>query len=358
MAALWQAELWKGPCLIINAHPTCKIIPKHISCIVCHGCNDEVYHHSRSYLEELMRTGSGNRCLLYYTANSGQLATGQCTREGDMHNQASLLCFDCLPRLIDAVLSKCPEMSLIRSWRERLSQVRVSAEEWLGCELDNVRRFWVSQGRRGRDKQKLYEVVRGSEEFGQISSAFFAAPKEKAAYCGENHADWEARRILRIERVENGYQEDGSAKPYFESMKKSIKDQGLDFEPGVHTRWAFHGTDAIDSIVNNPITGFQPLASGTQRSSLWGPGTYFARDAKYVGEGGFCKLGPDGTYRMLMCLLATGMPCLGDPQHHGVLPVRRGAHRYNCTVDLLSNPEIFIVQHSGAAYPAYVITFS
>ena len=32
--------------------------------------------------------------------------------------------------------------------------------------------------------------------------------------------------------------------------------------------------------------------------------------------------------------------------------------RYNASVDSLSNPEIFVTQSPGAAYPAYVITFS
>jgi hypothetical protein len=141
-------------------------------------------------------------------------------------------------------------------------------------------------------------------------------------------------------------------------LRRSIEDQAVDFRPGTHTRWLFHGTEAVDSIVSNALAGFQPLASGTKGASLWGSGTYFARDAKYVADGSFCKAAPDGTRRMLMCLVMTGMPCLGDPHHKGVLPMRQTGHRYDSTVDSLSNPEIFIVQHSGAAYPAYVITFA
>jgi len=152
-------------------------------------------------------------------------------------------------------------------------------------------------------------------------------------------------------------QEECNHKPYCQSLKHSIESQHLVWTPGVHTRWVFHGTDAIEAIVNNPVAGFQPLASGTRGASLWGSGTYFARDAKYVGEGGFAKPGADGKLQCLLCLLATGMPALGDPNNHGVLPIRQGSHRYNSTVDSLSNTEIFVVQHPGAAYPAYVITF-
>merc|ERR1712066_852027 len=154
-------------------------------------------------------------------------------------------------------------------------------------------------------------------------------------------------------------QEDGSAKPYYETLRMALESQGISLEPGVHTRWAFHGTNAIDSIIHNPVAGFQPLASGTRGASLWGSGTYFARDAKYVADGGFCgKPGPDGTRKMLMCLLVTGMACLGDPLHKGVLPFRRKPHRYHSSVDCLANPEIFVVQQSGAALAAYLITFA
>merc|ERR1711879_464917 len=125
---------------------------------------------------------------------------------------------------------------------------------------------------------------------------------------------------------------------------------------GVHTRWVFHGTDAVESIISNPIAGFQPLASGTRGASLWGSGTYFARDAKYVAPC-FCKPQPDHTRMMLMCLASTGMSCLGDPNHRGVLPMRINPHRYDSSVDSLSNPEIFIIQQPGAVYPAYLLLF-
>lgn len=98
--------------------------------------------------------------------------------------------------------------------------------------------------------------------------------------------------------------------------------------------------------------------SGTRGNALWGPGTYFARDAKYVYDGGFCSPSMDGSRQILLCLLMNGFVCLGDPEHKGVLPFRQGRHRYNASVDSLSNPEIFVTQSPGAAYPAYVITFS
>eukprot|EP00401_Gymnodinium_catenatum_P026096 CAMPEP_0117467986 /NCGR_PEP_ID=MMETSP0784-20121206/5942_1 /TAXON_ID=39447 /ORGANISM="" /LENGTH=778 /DNA_ID=CAMNT_0005261979 /DNA_START=39 /DNA_END=2375 /DNA_ORIENTATION=+ len=356
--AMWTTGMWSGPTVLINVHPMCLALPKNTPVVVAHGANDEVYSWDRAYLERLMTTATPNQNFLYFTPNSGTLASGQRSRNGDQHNMMSLLMYDCLPRLIEACLSgESPEEHMIRSWRERLTPERLADEAWLGYTPNQLRRFWTSRERRGTDDHVLFDVPWNSEEFNRVSRLFRARPKEPPVYCGDNPAKWESRPIIRIQRVENGMQEDCNFAPYYEAIRMEIEKQGISFEPGVHTRWCFHGTTAIDSIVNDPVSGFQPLAAGTQGASLWGSGTYFARDAKYVGEGGFAKPGPDGHLRMLMCQVAIGIPCVGDPAHHGILPVRCRDCRYNSTVDDLSSPEVFVIQHPGAAYAAYVITF-
>eukprot|EP00933_Yihiella_yeosuensis_P030447 TRINITY_DN24093_c0_g1_i1.p1 TRINITY_DN24093_c0_g1~~TRINITY_DN24093_c0_g1_i1.p1 ORF type:complete len:831 (+),score=183.30 TRINITY_DN24093_c0_g1_i1:104-2596(+) len=358
MVALWQMGYWRGPSVLINAHPTCKQLPEGVPIVLCQGGNDEVYPTNRQELERIMSTGSNNHCFLYYVASSGLMPSGQPTRIGDSHNMASLLFYDTLPRLIDATLCKeGPEVHLVRSWRERLGDDRIEAESWLGYSPDALRKRWST---RGMDEQKLHEVPRGTEEFRSVETAFKSRPKEPPAYQLAPQATWDSRQILKIERVENALQQDGSTRPYYDSLRRTIEDQGIDFEHGTHTSWAFHGAqpDAIDSIISNPLAGFQPLASGTRNSNVWGSGTYFARDAKYVADGGFCgQQAPDGSRKMLMCLLMSGMPCLGDPSHKGVLPYRIKPHRYNSSVDSLSSPEISIIQHPGGALPAYLITF-
>lgn len=354
--ALWKKGLWAGPTVMINAHPQLVQIPQDMTVVVSHGSNDELWPRSRSDLEKIMATGSKNKCFLYYTADSGRFSGGF-TRRGDQHNQASLLQYDCLPRLIDAAICESgPEMHMVSTWLQRLSPQRNEAEQWLSYCPEQLRNRWASMDHMGMDDKKLYEVQRNSDEFVKVATIFKATPAEPPSYVGISDADWERTAILRVERIENGLLEQ-SEDAYYECLWRSIEDQGLTFQPGVHTRWAFHGTDQIESIIEDPMTGFQPLASGTRLGSLWGSGTYFARDARYVVEGNFCRQGKDGTRQMLMCLLMTGMPCLGDPEHHGVLPFRQKPHRYNSSVDSLSSPEIFVTQHPGAAYPAYLITF-
>jgi len=354
--ALWQAGYWHGPTLMINAHPSITKLPQDAPIVIAHGDSDELYPRSRASLEALIKTAGHNQGLLYYAGSSGTNAQGQFSRMGDKHNMETLVMYDLLPRLMDAAMChSSPEMHLLWSWRDRLTAKRLDGEEFLGYSPDALRRHWQSKG---ADEQKLFEVKQNSEEWNAVCCVFSALPREPANYPGVDPKVWPNTRIARVQRIENGALETHAAQPYYESVRASLEEQGITFEPGVHTRWGFHGTDAIDSIVLDPITGFQPLASGARLVSLWGSGTYFARDAKYVVDAGFSSPDPkDSSKRMLICLLNLGIPTLGDPGHKGVLPARQGCHHYNSTVDSLSSPEIYIMQHPAAAYPAYVITF-
>lgn len=359
LIALWQSGLWRGPSVMINAHPHLQELPEDVPLVLAQGSNDDIYPKSRAEMESIMSSGSCNRCFLYWTGDSGKNSAGQCARVGDNHEMESLLTYDCLPRLIDAAMCRQgPEMHMIWSWRNQLSKQRLAAEQWLSYCPEELQRLWSSSGHKGLDTENLFEVPVSSQEFHMVADIFQSNPVVPAAYQTPQDEAWNSVRILRVDRVENGWQEEGSAKPYYAALRRAIEDQGARFQPGVHTRWVFHGTEAIESIISNPLAGFQPLASGARLGAVWGSGTYFARDAKYVFGGNFCQPAADGTRQMLMCLAMTGFPCLGHPEQRGVLPFRHKPHRYNSSVDSLSSPEIFIVQHPSAAYPAYLITFA
>merc|ERR1712151_999729 len=96
---------------------------------------------------------------------------------------------------------------------------------------------------------------------------YFAEPREPSAYM-TNSSVWEGTGIVKVERVENAFQMDGAAIPYLSTLRKSLESQDIGLQPGTHTRWVFHGTDAIESIVSNPMNGFQPLACGTRLGSV------------------------------------------------------------------------------------------
>mmetsp|Transcript_61334 Transcript_61334/g.154829 ORF Transcript_61334/g.154829 Transcript_61334/m.154829 type:complete len:824 (+) Transcript_61334:130-2601(+) len=359
VVACWKMGFWRGPTLMINAHPQCQELPADLPIVITHGDQDPVYPRPRAELEALIATGSPNMCFLYYSSTSGRLASGHTPRMGDQHNMASLIPFETLPRLMESALSpEGPELHMMRTWLERLHPQRVEAEKHLGYTPQKMKQFWISPKRLSAtmarsDNGNLYDVPAQSLEAQLVSTVFTAQAKDPSTY-----GSVPSLRIVRIQRIENAGQEDAGVIPYYNSVRGSCESMGVEFVPGVHTRWLFHGSSAIDSIISNPIQGFQPLASGTQGEAVWGKGTYFARDASYVAAGPFCGArAPDGTRRMLVCLVTTGMSCAGDPANFGVLPVRRAPHRYNSSVDSLSSPEIFIIQHPGAAYPAYVVTF-
>jgi hypothetical protein len=353
---LWKLGYWKGPTLMMNVHPSLRELPKQVPIVIAHSMGDELYTHKRADLENLISTGSPNMCFLYTTIDSGKLG-GVCIRPADAHNMQSLLLFDCLPRLVDCALSCVPEYQMVWSWRNMIDQQRIVAEQYLGYSFEDICKLWRSEHQHGLESRKLFEVPPASEEFNKVSFIFLSGSTEQSAYRGMSTATWQSRNILRIERVENGEQLEGSAKPYFDSSRKSIEDQSLIFEPGMHTRWLFHGTNKIDEIVHSSMAGFSPLKQGGVLGSVFGSGMYFARDAKFVVDANLCDADAAGTRKMLMCLVSIGMPCAASPDQSGILPFRQKPHRYNSSVDSLSNPEVFITQHESSAYPGYVITF-
>merc|ERR1719204_1604986 len=155
MTALWQTGQWLGPCVIINRHPTLVGLPKGVTVILCAGSNDEYYQYKREDIEALVRSGTPNRSLLYYTGNSGLLGRGY-TREGDRHNMASLITYDCLPRLLDAAMcGGDPELHLMQSWNRFITPERIEAENWLGFKPHDLRRLWQSQDQKGMDENVL-----------------------------------------------------------------------------------------------------------------------------------------------------------------------------------------------------------
>ena len=327
LVGLWQLGYWNGPSVMLNAHPSLPMrLPAAASIVLAHGSNDEAYLWNRGDLEELMTTGPANRCLLYYTANSGYLASGSLTRLGDRHVMGSILQNNTLPRLVDAALSPMgPELHLIESWRNQLSESRLEAQHWLGYSLERLRRLWASPGRLGRETSALFPVSPKSEEFRRVQAIFRGAPVEPPAYMLSSQASWERLPIHRIERVENGGQMECSTIPYRDGLRNSLREQGVDFDPSIHACWAFHGADqeSLLSIIRDPVSGFQPLISGSRNSPVWGSGTYFARDAKYVADGQFCPRQRDGSRCMLLCLVMLGMPCLGDPNQKELLQLAR-----------------------------------
>ena len=386
----YMLELWRRgyttPSVMINVHPACRELPKNVPIVLVHGANDTTFERGRGIskgapsagsLEALVQTGSRNKCFLYFSGNSGSIGVrnGKAvrTRYGDAHNRKetleqfgcafSLLLYECLPRLIDAAASEAgPEVAFLESWRRFLSPERRAAQDKLGYNPEQLRTaYWQSAGKKGEDEQQLFEVAPASEEFFLVSSIFLSEPTVEPHYPRRRSGDWPSRTVLKIERIENGAQH-RATDALHKSLGNQLKLQEQTLTGGVHSRWLFHGTpseEAIWSIVKDAMSGFKMSMAGSTVGSLWGPGTYLARDAQYCFDHGFYAEADDGSCKLFLCLVETGMPCLGDPELKlDMLPFREGCHRYTSVVDSLSNPEIFCVGYSASVYPAYLIHFA
>jgi len=367
MLAMWRSGIWTGPSVMINRHPDLKVtdIPHQATFILAHGSHDDVYPVKRDVLEELIRSAPRNQCMLYYTANSGEVSPGAgFTRHGDRHRMLSLLEYACLPRLVDAALCKeeSPDVHFMRSWVGMLHPGRQEAENWLGYELSDLHQHWTSDPTKLEQSAQLVQLSETSEEFQKVLKIFGLGcradcPSYYEALYPEAASVWARTRVVGIQRVENAILYE-KARPVFDRTRRSMHRQGIEFEPGLHTKLLFHGTLKVNAIVQGE-QGLEPLCAGQMAGTLWGKGIYFARDARYCHAAGFCPpSSKDGEKQVILCLVATGMACLGSPEHVGVLPDRcaRINSQYHSAVDSLSNPEIFVSPHQGAAYPAYVIT--
>ena len=359
----YMSELWKQmdngtldkiASLMINAHPSVKSLPKDVKVVLVQGSEEKPgWHRPRGYnkygqvadgsLEALIRTGTPGLCYLYHTVES--LMT---KRKGDKHDAASLLKEDCLPRLIDALMAPKPPYSFPTSSARFLSNERLEAESTLGYHPEKLKERFE-----GTDLR--VELSATSKEYEAVECIFQAEPPPnvKRFYTQQGTS---LIPVTKIERVQNRDAQDQKDNNHVQ-VKRMMQRAGVEYLGGVHSRWLFHGTSdapALDNIIGDPMEGFADAVR-----HRWGEGAYFARDAAYSVGGGYCDdcLDGDGNRMILLCLVETGLPCVGEedlstrPKVHPTMSLK-----YNSFVDWPSNPEVFSVKGQHA-YPAYVIHF-
>lgn len=210
------------------------------------------------------------------------------------------------------------------------------------------RDHWCSTGMAGMDQEKLFAVPKSSAEYRKVAELFLKTLPNAT--------------VDGVERIENGVLQElfvaqaGIMQKQL-NMSARTTDRRAAATPPIILKELFHGTKAVESIVNSTDgNGFLPLLAGTETGAIWGHGTYFARDAKYSDSYARCL--PSGKKQMLLVDVLVGRHTQGAkgmktcPQVPG-----EGYNRFNSLVDNVERPSIYVVQHSHQAYPKYLITY-
>ena len=133
-------------------------------------------------------------------------------------------------------------------------------------------------------------------------------------------------------------------------------------------RWAFHGCAAEN--VDNIITGGFNRSYAGKNATVYGPGSYFARDSSYSARNTYSPPDAYGHKRIFMCRLAVGARISVQAGYSDKEPPIRDAERllgvgvlrYDTTtndrLDGSGLPEIFVAYKDNQAYSDYLVTFS
>jgi len=118
-------------------------------------------------------------------------------------------------------------------------------------------------------------------------------------------------------------------------------------------KWLWHGTKQlvnIDLIIRN---GFDRSYNTT---SQYGRGTYFARDAAYSVNNGYCGRDANGVHSVLLCKVIVGEYTKG---HSGItaIPRKPDGSEFDSLVDNLQNPGIFVIWRDYHACPAFLVKY-
>jgi len=195
-------------------------------------------------------------------------------------------------------------------------------------------------------QQRLLQLSDQSKEFQVIRDLFLETGPAKCT-------------ILKIERVQN---------PHLRAMHDTRRAMIYQKYAAEDTsslrleRWLFHspgvsstgGCDALSFIIEQ---GFVPLLSGSVHGEKFGMGTYFAATSGYASK--YAKFDPKtGCRRTIVARVVVGKYTQGHEtmRQPPPLPGHPG-QRFDSLVNTTWGPEIFVIQDSVSACPAYVISY-
>ncbi|KAI4884954.1 hypothetical protein NFI96_026799, partial [Prochilodus magdalenae] len=190
----------------------------------------------------------------------------------------------------------------------------------------------------GRDLE-IIQLAPDSDEYERIGAAFLSSSQ---------HPKVKPVQVVEIRRIQNR----GLWQRY------SVLKQGVDkkYPNQTNEQFLYHGTTKeICQKINS--TGFNRSFCG-RNAVAHGEGTYFAKEAWYSCRDLYANPDESGFKYIYRARVVTGSPCKsrrGMKEPDPLDPNNPQAGLYDCAVDNLQNPSIYVVFCDAGAYPEYLI---
>lgn len=92
-------------------------------------------------------------------------------------------------------------------------------------------------------------------------------------------------------------------------------------------------------------------------AAYFGNGVYFARDTSYSAHPQYAKPNANGEKLIMQCRVIVGAELIKGEEDMKAAPYKDGAIQYDCVVNNVGNPSVFVSFSDAGAYPEYIIKF-
>ncbi|KAM4626869.1 protein mono-ADP-ribosyltransferase PARP15-like [Discoglossus pictus] len=156
-------------------------------------------------------------------------------------------------------------------------------------------------------------------------------------------------KVIKVERIQDLKQ--------WQSYTVKMQAVNRKYPNQLNERHLYHGT-SFDVTKKINHHGFNRSFCG-KNGKAYGQGTYFAKEAYYSSHDKFSVPDQDENKYVYQAAVITGTYCAGKQSYKEPPRINEDseADLYNCVVDKVNNPFIFVVFCDDGAYPEYLITF-
>ncbi|KAM3862355.1 protein mono-ADP-ribosyltransferase PARP14 [Diretmus argenteus] len=190
----------------------------------------------------------------------------------------------------------------------------------------------------------IVDLAPTSGEYKKVEADFIQTAKQPGA------ATHPTIKVVKIQRIQNKDQ----------WQRYAVRKQALDkkYPTNKNEMNLYHGTTA-DICQKINTNGFNRSFCG-RNATVYGDGTYFAKDSWYSCSNVYSNPDPNGLKYVYRAKVLVGKPCqgiTGMKEPSPLNPSNPQAGLHDCGVDNPLQPSIFVVFCDAGAYPEYLISF-